>query len=155
MTDYTQIYIDGNWIPSAAGGQLEVFDSTNGAVLGSVPSGAAADVDAAAAAARRAFPSWSTMATEERGKYLTRVADALDARSAELLDVIIRETGMAKAPSQVAQVAAAIGSFRVAAEIAETFVYEEEIGNSLVIREPIGVARSPPRSPTPWLPDAR
>lgn len=146
MTECTQIYIDGNWVPSAAAGQLEVFDSTNGAVLGSIPAGTTVDVDAAAVAARRAFPGWSTMAAEERGKYLNRVADALDARSAELLDVIIRETGMAKAPSQVAQVAHAIGSFRVAADIAETFVYEEEIGNSLVIREPIGVVGCI----TPW-----
>jgi aldehyde dehydrogenase (NAD+) len=146
VTDYTQIYIDGKWTPSAGTEQIDVFDSTNEAVLGSVPSGAVADVDAAATAARRAFPGWSTMAAEERGKYLSRLADALDARSAELLDVIIRETGMAKGPSQVAQVAQAIGSFRVAAELAETFVYEEQIGNSLVIREPLGVVGCI----TPW-----
>jgi aldehyde dehydrogenase (NAD+) len=146
VKDFTQIYVDGTWIASAGVDQLAVIDSTTEAVMGSVPAGTAADVDGAAQAARRAFPGWSTMSADERGKYLVRVADALDARSAELLDVIIRETGMAKGPSQVAQVAHAIGSFRVAAEIADAFVYEEEIGNSLVIREPIGVVGCI----TPW-----
>ncbi len=146
MNEFTQIYIGGAWVASAGHGQLTVIDSTDESVLGTVVAGVPADVDAAASAARGAFESWAATPAEERSKYLTRIADALDARSAELLDVIIRETGMAKGPSQVAQVAHAIGSFRIAAELAETFEYEEQIGNSIVVREPIGVVGCI----TPW-----
>ncbi len=146
MHEFTKIYIGGAWVASSGVGSLAVIDSTNEEVLGSVPAGVSADVDAAAAAARGAFTGWAGIPAEERAKLLTRIADALDARSAELLDVIIRETGMAKGPSQVAQVAHAIGSFRIAAELAETFEYEERIGNGVVVREPIGVVGCI----TPW-----
>jgi aldehyde dehydrogenase (NAD+) len=146
MRTFDKLYINGVWVTSGGSGDIEVIDSTNEVVMGSIPSGTAADVDSAAAAARAALPAWAATSAEERAKYLNRIADALDARSGELLDIIIRQTGMAKGPSQTAQVGHAIGSFRTAAEIAESFVYEEQIGNSLVVREPIGVVGCI----TPW-----
>jgi aldehyde dehydrogenase (NAD+) len=146
MRNFEKLYINGAWVSSAGGGHLDVIDSTNEAVMGSIPSGSAEDVDRAVAAARGALAAWSAIPAEERAKYLTRIADALDARAGELLDIIIRETGMAKGPSQSAQVGHAIGSFRTAADLAETFEYEEKIGNSIVVREPIGVVGCI----TPW-----
>jgi aldehyde dehydrogenase (NAD+) len=146
MRKFEKLYINGSWVASTGSGHLEVIDSTTEAVMGTIPSGSAADVDTATAAARAALAAWSATPAEERAKYLTRIADALDARSGELLDIIIRQTGMAKGPSQIAQVGHAIGSFRTAADIAETFEYEERIGNSIVVREPIGVVGCI----TPW-----
>jgi acyl-CoA reductase-like NAD-dependent aldehyde dehydrogenase len=146
MRNFEKLYINGAWVSSAGGGHLDVIDSTNEAVMGSIPSGSSEDVDRAVAAARGALAAWSAIPAEERAKYLTRIADALDARAGELLDIIIRETGMAKGPSQSAQVGHAIGSFRTAADLAETFEYEEQIGNSIIVREPIGVVGCI----TPW-----
>jgi acyl-CoA reductase-like NAD-dependent aldehyde dehydrogenase len=146
MRNFDRLYINGSWVASSGTGHIDVVDSTTEAVMGAIPAGTSADVDSAVAAARVALPAWSAMAAEERAKYLTRVADALDARAGELLDIIIRQTGMAKGPSQTAQVGHAIGSFRTAADIAETFSYEEAIGNSLIVREPIGVVGCI----TPW-----
>jgi aldehyde dehydrogenase (NAD+) len=146
MRSFDKLYINGAWVASTGVGQIDVIDSTNEAVMGSIPAGSVADVDAAVAAARAALAAWSGTPAEERAKFLARIADALDARIGELLDIIIRQTGMAKGPSQTAQVGHAIGSFRTAAEIAETFVYEEQIGNSIVVREPIGVVGCI----TPW-----
>ncbi len=77
---------------------------------------------------------------------MCRIADALEARSTELLDILVRETGIAATAAVSSQLGHPIGSFRIAAELAETFAYEEEIGNSLVIREPIGVVGCI----TPW-----
>jgi aldehyde dehydrogenase (NAD+) len=146
MRRYEQIYVNGGWIPTGGTDAIEVFDSTNGQVIGSAPAGVAADVDLAAAAASAAFPAWAALTTAERAVHMRAVADALEARSDELLDVIIRETGMPKPASSVAQVAHPVFSFRTAADLAESFDYEETIGNSLVVKEPIGVVGCI----TPW-----
>ena len=59
VTTHDKIYIDGAWVPSPGSGTIDVFDSTNGEVIGTDPAGTADDVDAAVAAARAAFASWS------------------------------------------------------------------------------------------------
>lgn len=146
MTAYDKIYIGGAWVPSAGSGTIDVIDSVTEEVMATIPNGNAADVDKAVAAARAAFDTWSTTSAEERAKYLTRIGEALGARMDELATTISRETGMVKAMSKVIQVGLPINSFNSAATLAETFNYEEQVGNSLVVREPIGVVGCI----TPW-----
>jgi acyl-CoA reductase-like NAD-dependent aldehyde dehydrogenase len=144
--DHEKIYIDGAWVPSQGSGTIDVFDSTNGEVLGRVPNGNAADVDAAVKAAAAAFPAWSATSSEERAKYCTRIAEGLGARMDEIATVVTREAGMPKWLSQIVQAGLPINSFNTAAQIAETYEYETTVGNSLVVREPIGVVGCI----TPW-----
>ncbi|MGE5210886.1 MAG: aldehyde dehydrogenase family protein, partial [Acidobacteriota bacterium] len=59
MRDYTNIYIDGAWVPSDGTGRIEVINAGTEQVMGSIPEGTASDVDKAVAAARRAFDSWA------------------------------------------------------------------------------------------------
>jgi acyl-CoA reductase-like NAD-dependent aldehyde dehydrogenase len=146
MKTYDRIFVGGQWVTSTGTGMIPVFDSTTEEIMGEAPEGTAEDVDRAAKAARAAFESWSMLTPAERGKHLTRVADVLDARHDELLDVLIRETGMAKSVATVAQVGFAINSLRTAAEIAENFEYSEMIGHSLVTKEAVGVVGCI----TPW-----
>jgi aldehyde dehydrogenase (NAD+) len=146
MLAFNQIYVDGSWVDPDGSGKLDVFDSTNEQVFGSIPAGSAADVDAAAHAARRAFAGWAATSGAERAKYMSRIADGLEARSAELLDILVRETGITSTAAVSSQINHPIASFRIAAELAESFTYEEQLGNSLVIREPIGVVGCI----TPW-----
>jgi acyl-CoA reductase-like NAD-dependent aldehyde dehydrogenase len=141
-----KIYIDGAWVPSAGTGTIDVFDSTNGEVFGRIPNGAAADVDAAAKAARAAFAGWAAKSPEERAKYCTRIAEGLGARMDEIATIVTREAGMPKWLSQLVQAGLPINSFTMAAQIAESFPYEETVGNSLVVREPVGVVGCI----TPW-----
>ena len=101
---------------------------------------------AAVAAAKAAFAAWSATPVEERAKYLTRIGDALGARMDEIATTISKETGMAKWLSQLVQVGLPINSFNQAAAMAEAYQFEEEVGNSLVVREPIGVVGCI----TPW-----
>ncbi len=54
-----RIYINGQWVEASGGGVIEVIDPATEQCIGSVPVGSAADVDAAVAAAKAAFPSWS------------------------------------------------------------------------------------------------
>ena len=53
-------YIDGAWVPSSGDSHVEVTDSATEEVIAKVAEGTAADVDAAVAAAKRAFATWST-----------------------------------------------------------------------------------------------
>jgi acyl-CoA reductase-like NAD-dependent aldehyde dehydrogenase len=146
MKTFDTLYIDGAWTPSGSTETIDVIDSVTEEVMATVPAGTAADVDRAVAAARAAFDSWSTTPAEERAKYLTRIGDALGARMDEIATAISKETGMAKWLSQLVQVGLPINSFNSAAALAESYPFEEKVGNSLVVREPIGVVACI----TPW-----
>ncbi len=141
-----KIYIGGAWVPSSGAGVHEVIDSNTEEVFGKVPEGTADDVDRAVAAAAEAFPAWSATAVEERAKLLNRIADGLGARTAEIAATISREVGMPVSLSAPIQVGLAQGAFADAAQQVGDLAWEEEIGNSLVVREPVGVVGAI----TPW-----
>jgi aldehyde dehydrogenase (NAD+) len=146
MANYDKLYINGAWVPSTSSDTINVIDSVTEDVMATVPAGSADDVDAAVAAAKAAFEPWAALPVDERAKYMTRIGDSLGARMDEIATTITRETGMAKWLSQLVQVGLPINSFNQAAAIAEGFTYEEQVGNSLVVREPIGVVGCI----TPW-----
>src|SRR3954453_15903733 len=137
VTQPDKIYIDGAWVSSKGSSTIDVFDSTDGSVIGSIPEGTAADVDAAAKAALAAFDAWSQTSPEERGKYMTRIGEGLAARMDEIATIVTREAGMPKWLSQIVQACVAINSFNPAGALADSFGYEETVGNSLVVREPV------------------
>jgi acyl-CoA reductase-like NAD-dependent aldehyde dehydrogenase len=108
-------------------------------VIGTIPEGTAADVDAAVIAARAAFASWSALSVKERADWVTKIGEALTARSQEIGELIAHEVGM---PVQLAvgiQAGLPAAAFASVAEQALSFQWEEEVGNSKVVREPIGV----------------
>ncbi len=145
-TAYDKLYINGAWVASASTDTIDVIDSVTEQVMATIVSGTAADVDSAVRAAKDAFVTWSVTPVEERAKYLTRIGEALGARMDEIATAISKETGMVKWLSQLVQVGLPINSFSQAAAIAESFSFEEVVGNSLVVREPIGVVACI----TPW-----
>ena len=146
MTKFDQLYINGAWAPSESSDSIDVIDSVTEEVMASVPLGTAGDVDRAVQAARDAFESWSATPADERAKYLSRIGDALNARMDEIATAISKETGMVKWLSQLVQVGLPVNSFNTAASLAESFQFEEQVGNSLVVREPVGVVACI----TPW-----
>ena len=80
MTTTDKCYIGGAWVPSSGSGTIDVFDSTDGSVIGQIPDGTADDVDKAVKAARAAFADWAALDPEERGKFMTRIGEGLGAR---------------------------------------------------------------------------
>mgnify|MGYP003334090335 CR=1 FL=1 len=146
MTDYDKIYINGRWVASEGKATIAVHDSLTEQVMATIPEGTAGDVAKAAAAAKAAFESWSTLPAAERAKYMSRIGDALAGRMDEIASAISRETGMSKPLSNVIQVGLPLNSFKTAATVAESFPYSKEIGSSVVVREPIGVVGCI----TPW-----
>ena len=141
-----KLYINGSWVPSTGTGTLEVIDSTTEEVLATIPDGTVEDVDRAVQAAAAAFPAWSATSREERAKTLVRIGEALAARTEEIATIISHEVGMPMTLSGGVQVGLPAGAFADAAKAAESFPWEEEIGNSLVVREPVGVVGAI----TPW-----
>jgi aldehyde dehydrogenase (NAD+) len=141
-----KIYINGSWVASTGSGVLEVIDSTTEEVMATIPDGTAEDVDKAVQAAAAAFPAWAATSREERAKALIRIGEALAARTDEIAAIISHEVGMPMTLSGGIQVGLPAGAFADAAHAAEAFAWEEEIGNSLVVREPVGVVGAI----TPW-----
>ena len=91
MSARQQIYVGGNWVDSAGDGSIDVVNPSNEEVIGSVPGGVSADVDAAVASAREAFPGWAATPLEERLGYIEKLAGQLGARSEEIGELISRE----------------------------------------------------------------
>lgn len=89
-----KIYIGGEWVAPGGTGVLEVINATTEQVMGSVPEGTVEDVDAAVAAARAAFESWSQTSVQERADWMRRIAESLGARMEEIAELIAQEVGM-------------------------------------------------------------
>jgi len=143
---YDQLYIDGKWVNPVGEGVFEVTDSASEEVIATVPQGAVDDIDAAVAAARAAFPAWSATTKDERAGYLAKISAGLDERSDELANTIAREVGMPLFLANLIQVGLPKANFGVAAQLLDSYEFETTVGNSLVVREPVGVVGAI----TPW-----
>jgi len=146
METRDKLYIDGAWVPSTGTGSVEVVDSTTEEVIGTVPLGTADDVDRAVVAARAAFDGWSRTSPSERAKYTSRIAEELGARMNEIGQLIAREVGMPFNLSMMIQAGLPIATFSSMADLVEQFSWEDPVGNSVVVREPVGVVAAI----TPW-----
>jgi acyl-CoA reductase-like NAD-dependent aldehyde dehydrogenase len=146
MQDRDKLYIDGAWVPSTGTGTIDVVNSTTEEVMGRVPEGTADDVDKAVQAANRAFPAWSQTSKEERGKYLQRITESLQARMGDIANLIAQEVGMPINLSNMIQVGLPLMSFSSMQQLLDETPFEEQVGNSLIVREPVGVVGCI----TPW-----
>ncbi len=146
MTDYDKLYINGAWVPSTGSGSIDVVNASTEEVMGSVPEGTVADMEAAIAAARNASDAWAAEGVEERAKYVQRIAEGLKARMDEIATTIAGEVGMPIKLAKGIQVGLPIGTTESVVNLVKEFPFEEEVGNSLVVREPMGVVGCI----TPW-----
>ena len=139
-------FIKGGWQRASGTENFEVTDSTTEEIIGTVTAATSGDADAAVAAARAAFPEWSALPPGERAGYLQRAAEGLQSRQSDIAVLVSREVGMPFAYSNVIQAGLPVLSFVSMAELALNFPFQERVNNSLVLREPIGVAVAI----TPW-----
>ena len=146
VLDRTRLFIGGQWIDSTSERTIEVLNPATEQVIARVAEGTAADVDQAVMAARAAFPAWSALAPAERADHLQRVHEALTARTDEIGQLISEDMGMPAAFAKMIQAGLPTFNFGHYAELARTFAFEQEVGNSLVVREAVGVVGCI----TPW-----
>jgi len=141
-----KLYIDGAWIPSTGSTTIDVINSATEEVMGRVPEATPEDVDKAVAAAKRALGTWSTTSVEERSKYIQRIAEGLQARTMDIANVVAQELGMPINLSMIIQAGLPTVTFSSMQQLIDEIKWEEQVGNSLVIKEPIGVVGAI----TPW-----
>ncbi|HJQ67561.1 MAG TPA: aldehyde dehydrogenase family protein [Blastocatellia bacterium] len=146
MKVHDKLYINGQWVEPAGKGLLDVTNSTTEEVMARIPEGTAEDVDRAVAAARAAFDSWSQTSVNERARILQAVSGRLAARKDEIAGIIASEVGMPLPLATAVQAglpAMVSGSF---AKLLGEYSFEEQVGNSLIVKEPVGVVGCI----TPW-----
>ncbi|MEU3188920.1 aldehyde dehydrogenase family protein [Streptomyces sp. NPDC006923] len=138
-------WIDGRAVPSD-GPVIDVLNPATGAVVASVPRGTAEDVDLAVKAATAAFPGWAATAPAERVAVLRRVVEGIQKRAEEIAATITAEMGAPISFARRAQAGLPVLAATAAIDAAEHFPWTEEIANSLIVREPVGVVGAI----TPW-----
>jgi aldehyde dehydrogenase (NAD+) len=143
---HDKLYLNGEWVEPAGEGMLDVINSTTEEVMGRIPEGSPEDVNRAVAAARAAFDSWSVTSATERAGFLQKVSAGLAARQNEIAAIIASEVGMPLLLATAVQAglpAMVMGSY---AKLLGEYSFEEQIGNSLVVKEAVGVVGCI----TPW-----
>ncbi|MBP2708312.1 aldehyde dehydrogenase family protein [Microbispora sp. RL4-1S] len=142
-----QLYVNGAWVPSSSGETVDVINPATEEVLDQVPAGSRADVEAAVAAARDAFPEWSGTSPERRAGYLAEAARLIEERAPRIAETIAADVG---APLPFALKAQTLLPAKVLASYADLlgrYAFDAgKVGNSLIVREPVGVVGAI----TPW-----
>jgi aminomuconate-semialdehyde/2-hydroxymuconate-6-semialdehyde dehydrogenase len=136
-------YINGRAGAPAGDRWLDVFEPATGLKYAECPAGDSSDIDSAVAAARAAFPLWSTLAASERGRWLYRLADALEARLEEFAQAESRDAGKPLALARDVEIPRAVSNLRFFAAAASQFASEShqgEAGLNITLRQPLGVA---------------
>ncbi|MET9843610.1 aldehyde dehydrogenase family protein [Streptomyces ossamyceticus] len=146
MKAHDGMYIGGDWRPAAGTDTIEVVNPVDEQVIGRVPAGTAEDVDAAVRAAREALPGWAATPPAERGAMIGALRDALAARREEIAETVTAELGSPLPFSQKVHADLPITVAGSYAGLAATHAFEEKVGNSTVLHEPIGVVGAI----TPW-----
>ena len=139
MRDYSRLFIDGSWQLPSGQGLAEVINPATEAVAGRVPLGDEHDVNRAVAAARHAFGSWSQTPSSVRAGFIRALAEQLKARADEMAAVITCELGMPVQWCRAVQVDGPIVGLEQYIELAGLMDEVREVGNSLVVREAVGV----------------
>jgi len=139
-------YVGGQWVPADDRERLSVVDPATEQEVATVPAGTADDVDTAVRAAREAFEAWASRTPADRAALLVATADALEARTDEVALLISTEMGTPLSFSKAVQVGNPVRVLRSYAELLADYSFEEQIANSLVVKEPIGVVGAI----TPW-----
>jgi aldehyde dehydrogenase (NAD+) len=141
-----RIFIGGEWVEPAGADPLPVVNSTTEETIATIPGCTPVEVDHAVDAARDAFESWSTTPRAERAEAMSAIAAGLGERAEELTDTITQELGMPRKLTKMIQVGLGINHFAVMPAAMEEVRWEEEMGNSRVLREAAGVLGAI----TPW-----
>jgi len=125
---------------------MDIINPANEEVIGAITLGDQEDVDAAVAAARKAFDGFSQTTATERIALLERIIEVYKQRMAEIGEVVSREIGAPVSLAQAAQAPAGLGHFEATLQALRDFEWEKDMGRSRVVYEPIGVCALI----TPW-----
>ncbi len=139
MKQCDRFYINGEWVSPVEPQLMDIINPATEQVQGQVALGSKADVDAAVQAAKIAFASWSLSAREERLALFDRIIAVYEKRMEEMAQAITAEMGVAINMARDAQAPIGLTHFKTARQVLQNYSFEESLGSSQVIKEPIGV----------------
>jgi aldehyde dehydrogenase (NAD+) len=139
MLEKLRFYIDGQWVDPVEPRTLDVVNPATEEVYGRISIGSAADVDKAVTAAARAFETFSTSSRDERLDLLQRILDVFVRRADEVAEAIMDEMGAPWGLAKHAQAASGTQHISAALRALKAYEFEEKIGSTMVVKEPIGV----------------
>jgi aldehyde dehydrogenase (NAD+) len=143
--DRNSLFIGAEWVTPATSARIEVISPSTEKVIGSVPDGSAADVDAAVAAARHAFDhsEWPWLSPAERAVHMRALAAEMGKRVEQTAETITAEMGSVISYTKIGQAPAPIAMLEYYASLADSLVLSEQrtgfIGQWSVRKEPVGV----------------
>ena len=144
-------FIDGKSLPAKSGATSEIINPATGTAYATAPVSGAADVDSALSAASKAFVEWRETTPAERQRALNKIADALEARSEEIIAIEVENTGKPVSLTTSEEVPPMLDQIRFFAGAARN-LEGKSAGEymrgmtSFIRREPIGVCAQV----TPW-----
>jgi len=139
MDSYLKNYINGQWVDSIGGTRHQVISPSTEEPTTEITLGTQADVDAAVAAAKAAFKTFSQTTREERIALMGRIIEEYKKRAMDLAVSMAKEMGAPVSFASTAQVGAGIGGFMGTIEALKNFAFEEHMGGAKIVYEPIGV----------------
>ncbi|MGR3455316.1 aldehyde dehydrogenase family protein [Pseudooceanicola sp.] len=150
MIEKRQFYINGEWVDPKEGKDLEVIDPSTEDPCAVISLAGQADVDAAVAAAKAAFPGWMATPPEERIALVEKFLEIYQERAEEMAKAISTEMGAPIALARTAQVGAGLGHTKNFIRAAKAFEFNRPLGdhdpNTRIVYEPVGVCALI----TPW-----
>jgi aldehyde dehydrogenase (NAD+) len=146
MDKYLQNYIGGKWVDSIGGKKHQVISPSTEEACTEITLGTKADVDAAVAAAKEAFKSFSQTTREERLALMGRILEEYKKRIPDLAKSMANEMGAPVSFAAAAQAPAGMGGFMGTIAALENFKFSEQQGANLIVYEPMGVVGMI----TPW-----
>lgn len=147
-TDWARssVYVAGRWRETVAGDTIEVENPATETIIGSSADAGIEDVEVAVTSAAAASEAWSSTPLPERVQVLERVLEGLERRRGLLVQTTVAEIGAPLRVAEEAHIEAGLAVLRAYLDAAGEVAWEERVGNSLVVREGVGVAACI----TPW-----
>lgn len=139
MKGYDNFYINGEWVSPITERMQDVINPATERVIGRVALGSAADVENAVAAARVAFETWSQTSVEERLALLERIITLYSERMEEMAQAISSEMGAPIRLARNSQAPIGLVHFKTVRKVLQSYDFEESLGGSQLVKEPIGV----------------
>lgn len=145
LSNYQSIqnYIGGEFVEPLSNVYLQNINPATGEVFGQIPNSNSHDVDAAVAAAEKAFPSWSISTPEFRFKILNRIAELIDEHLDEIALAETTDNGKPLWLSKRVDIPRASSNFRFFATAimhfsTDSHVMEDKAIN-YTVRQPVGI----------------
>ncbi|MWF64636.1 aldehyde dehydrogenase family protein [Staphylococcus haemolyticus] len=146
MRNYTQQYINGEWIDSDSNKTIEVINPATEEVIGKVAKGNANDVEKAVEAANNVYLEFRHSSVKERKELLDKIVEEYKNRKQDIIEAITDELGAPLTLSENVHYQMGLNHFEEASRALDSFEFEERRGDALVTKEAIGVSGLV----TPW-----